>query len=111
MEVALGVDQADAGGRNEAVLQVGVSGVDRREELGEQGQNDERQHHQPAGDRGSAFPETLPDELEVGLVLFLARVCFDLFKWHFGFDSLSFHSVLPLELIDLQQEFSSYVHV
>ena len=111
MEVALGVDQADAGGRNEAVLQVGVSGVDRREELGEQGQNDERQHHQPAGDRGPALPETLPDELEVGLVLFLARVCFDLFKWHFGFDSLCFHSVLPLELIDLQQEFSSYVHV
>ena len=93
VEVALGVDQADAGGRNEAVLQVGVSGVDRREELGEQGQNDERQHHQPAGDRGPALPETLPDELEVGLVLFLARVCLRLFYLNSVVDGVCFHSV------------------
>lgn len=93
MEVALGVDHADAGGRNEAVLQVGVGAVDRCEELGEQGQTDERQHHQPAGNRGTALPETLPDELEVGLVLFLARVCLRLFYLNSVVDGVCFHSV------------------
>lgn len=73
MEFAIDIDEADSGGRDEAILKIGVGRINGREEFGKDCQDNQREHHQSAGDGRAALSEPLPYELEVGLVLLFVR--------------------------------------